>query len=92
MKAALAYWATLAAYYVASIVVAFVLVRWLAGGVVAVVLVVVQFVLMSAITLAAFMFEDDWWNDFEDQNRGIVLGVLGNAASVLVGVVLARVL
>jgi hypothetical protein len=91
VKAALAYWTLLVAYYTGAVVVAFVLVRWLASGVAAVVLVV-QVVLMSAVTLVALMYEEDWWNDFKNQNRGIMLGLLGNVASVLIGVWLAQVL
>lgn len=47
--------------------------------------VVIAILLVAAMTVVTFLFlqyEEDWWNDFRDQHRGLLLGVIGNLLSV----------
>ena len=68
----------------------FLLVRFLPPDGVLIALLVVQVIAMCGVTLLALMYEEDWWNDFQDQNRSILLGLAGNVASVALGVWLAH--
>lgn len=79
------YYGVLVAYYGLALVVSFGLSR-VFGAVAAVVLMVG----MTGVTLWALMYEEDWWNDFRDQNRSILLGIEGNALTVGTGYWLAH--
>jgi hypothetical protein len=45
---------------------------------------------MAGVTVWALLYEEDWWNDFRDQNRSILLGIVGNALTVGTGYWLAH--
>jgi hypothetical protein len=79
------YYGSLVAYYGLALVVSFGLIR-VFGAVAAVVLMIG----MMGVTVWALMYEEDWWNDFRDRNRSILLGMAGNALTVGAGYWLAH--
>lgn len=81
--------ASLLGYYSVAGLLAFAYAYW-SSLTVTVVLALVQVLAMGAVTVAALMYEEDWWDDFKGQNRSIAVGIVANVATVLVCTWLGR--
>ncbi len=83
-RASVLYYASLLVYFSLAAGLADGMARWL-PILLAIVGLIIEILAMLVAVLLFWMYEEDWWNDFKTQHRGVGLGAFGSLAAVVLG-------